>query len=216
MSSDQRINAISVGVTGGIGSGKTEVCKILGSMGAKVLFADEIAKHLMNTHIGIKKKIQKIFGDKIYTNDGMLDRREMARMVFHDDNLKETLNSIVHPYVIQVIKDEIKVSKQKKIHRLIVIEAALIFETCTEGMFDYTIVVDSDAEERIKRVMQRDDVNRSEVLHRIKAQMPVNEKIKRADFVFHNSSNVKALELTCRFFFNLMMRLVSNSIHEAH
>jgi dephospho-CoA kinase len=216
MTSRKRKNTISIGITGGIGCGKTEVCNILRILGAKVFFADMIAKEIVNKQSDVRKRIQKTFGKNVYTADGSLDRKKVAKIVFDDGHLKKALDKIVHPYVIEILKKQIQKAKDSGIHSLVVVEAALIYEVGVEKMFDYIVMIDASEEERIRRVMQRDNVTRVEVVKRIKMQMPVEQKIRRADFVIYNTDDMRKLETSCRFFFNLMTQLANQQSCEVH
>ena len=108
-------NPLAIGITGGIGSGKSEVCKIFSSHGASVLYADVIARELIDTDPLIKKRIQRAFGADIYLPDGTLNRKQMARLAFSDDSLKEKLNAIVHPSVLEYLESKIKQFKKNNL-----------------------------------------------------------------------------------------------------
>jgi len=197
----------AVGLTGGIGSGKTEVGKIFESFGVKLIRADLVARDLIDSNPEIKRKIIKAFGQDIYMPGGKLDRSKMGRIVFHNENLKNKLNHIVHPFVINFIDAELKRSEASKKYPLIVVEAALIFEAGTESSYDYIIVVDSDDESRIKRLMERDHTTRREIIERFKAQLPQGKKIEGADFVIQNNDNLKSLREKCSFVFSILSQL---------
>ena len=183
------------------------MCKLLASFGAKVFFADALAKELIDTNSEIKKKIQKAFGADVFLADGSLDRKRMAKIIFHDDASKERLNGIVHPFVLEDIQKKIQTIKQTNNNKLIVVEAALIFEAGAEGMFDYILVVDADEEKRIERIIRRDRTTTAEVLLRIKAQMPAKKKIARADFILQNSGDMGLLKTNCQFLYKLLKRM---------
>lgn len=201
------VHTLAVGITGGIGSGKTDVCKIFEAFGARVLYADLIARNLINSHTDVQRQIKKTFGEKIYLPDGTLDRKHAAKLAFHDTDLHQNLNNIVHPYVLKEIEQEI--AKEKEADRLpmLVVEAAILFEAHADELFDYVIVVDADEETRISRVMSRDGCDRGDVLARINAQMPVKEKVAMADFVIQNSGNKTSLKEKGTFMFHLLNRI---------
>ena len=198
---------LAVGVTGGIGSGKTEVCKIFAALGAKTLSADDIAKEIVASDPGIRKKIANEFGPKSFLEDGTLDRKQMAARVFSDPKLKERLEAILHPPTLKKIENEIRSEKKSNRYPLVVVEAALLFESGADRMLDYVIVVDTPEETAIKRVMKRDATSDAEVRRRIQSQMPVVEKSDKADFVIHNSGDFKLLERNCKFLFSLLATL---------
>lgn len=172
---------LKIGLTGGIGSGKTTVARIFETLGVPVYNADAEAKKLMNTDEVLKSAILKNFGTGTYKN-GTLDRKYLATIVFNDDTKLELLNSLVHPVTIRDAADWIK----RQNTPYIIKEAALLFETGAMDMLDKVIGVFAPQELRIKRVMERDGVSREEVLKRMKLQLDDEIKMKRCDFVITN------------------------------
>jgi dephospho-CoA kinase len=172
---------LKVGVTGGIGSGKTTVAKIFETLGVPVYYADEAARHLMNTDPGIREAIIEHFGSNSY-NEGQLNRKYVASIVFNDKEKLELLNSITHPATISHASEWIKQQNTPYIIK----EAALMFESDAYLSMDKVIGVHSPLDLRIERTMQRDHVTREEVLKRINRQMDEVEKMKRCDFVLIN------------------------------
>lgn len=201
---------LAVGITGGIGTGKTEVCKLFASLGAHVKYADEIAKTLIETDPSIRKNIEKQFNTVLFHSDGTFDRKQMAKLIFNDSTSKEKLDAIVHPHVLRKIKQEIDTVKKTKKHQVFMIEAALLYEAKAEGLFDYMIVVDAEEEHQIERVMKRDGSTGDEVHQRIRSQMRNNEKVERADFVIANTGEKKLLEEKCRFLFSLFVSIANS------
>ena len=171
-----------IGITGGIGSGKTTVSKFFSLLGVPVYNADERAKYLLNNDINVIKKVKEIFGDEIYF-ENKIDRKHLSLLVFNQTNLLEKLNSIVHPAVFHDFDNWCLLHENEP---YILKEAALIFETILHQKLDKIIVVTAPQELRISRVMQRDDSTKEEVKRRIQNQMSEEEKIERADFVIHN------------------------------
>jgi dephospho-CoA kinase len=207
MPSHRHQHTLAVGITGGIGSGKTTVCNIFAALGSKVLFSDDLAKRIMNTDPSVKKKIQKEFGTSIYTSEGQLDKKQLAKLIFHDPVLKERLEAIVHPATIKQITTEIDKAKQENTSPLLCIESALLFEAKLTDIFDYIIVVDAPEPERIRRVISRDSVTRGDVVERLRLQIPPEQKRGMADFVITNSSDMKSLESNCTFLYGLLTSL---------
>jgi dephospho-CoA kinase len=199
--------SLAVGLTGGIGSGKSQACRLLAGLGAKTLSADLIARELLDTDASLKVKVQKLFGTEIYLQDGTLDRKRVAKRVFQDPALKESLEAIVHPETLKAIDSEIDRISAAGEAAVIVVEAALIFEARAENMFDYVVVVDAPEEARVQRVMERDKVSRHEVEDRMGAQMSAEDKVGRADFVLKNSADLAALERNTRFLFTLLLSI---------
>lgn len=177
---------LRVGVTGGIGSGKSTVCKLFAQMGRAVISADEIARELTASNDGIKAAIREAFGDKVFHFSGSLHRKALAEVVFNNEEAKEKLNAIIHPLVFETIEARINALKPSERSPYVIIEAALIYESRMDDDMHYVIVVDAKEELRIERVMERDDVDRDAVRARIRSQMEVQEKLDLADFVIVN------------------------------
>ena len=175
---------LRVGVTGGIGSGKSTVCKLFASLGRPVLSADEIARELTDTNEKITSSIRKSFGDAVFLPNGLVDRSALAAIVFNNHNLRKTLDAIIHPHVFTAIDRTL--AKLDSTAGFAVIEAALIFETRMEKELDYVIVVTADEKTRVARVMARDRIPEEAVRARISSQMSAEQKILLADFVVEN------------------------------
>ena len=174
---------LKVGITGGIGSGKSVVCKIFSSLGIPIYDADNAAKELVETNAKIKADIKKEFGSDLYNALGKLDRKKMAAKVFNNKTALEKLNSIIHP---AVIKHSEVWAKKHNDALYIIREAAILFESGTYKGLDKIIVVTAPEELRIKRVMERDKKSKEEILAIIKNQSSDKEKIKRSDFAITN------------------------------
>lgn len=174
--------SIKVGITGGIGVGKSYVAKIFKTMGIPVYDADTEAKKLMKSHPDIKENLIREFGENTYTKKGELDNKYLAKLVFDNTEKLNKLNAIVHPVVIQHGRDWGE--RQKTEYSLK--EAALLFESGSYKELDYTILVTAPIDVRIARVMGRDGVDREAVLQRMAKQMPEDEKATLADFTIAN------------------------------
>jgi dephospho-CoA kinase len=172
---------IKVGLTGGIGSGKTTVAKIFELLGIPVYYADDAAKRIMNEDEELKTAIQKQFGKETYRN-GELDRSFLSTKVFTDPFQLEILNSLVHP---ATIRDAAKWMNQQTTSYTIK-EAALIFESGAAEYLDYVIGVYAPAPLRIKRTMERSRLDYDEVKQRMDKQLDENMKMKLCDFVIYN------------------------------
>jgi dephospho-CoA kinase len=196
-----------IGLTGGIGSGKSLVAAIFRSLGVHVMAADEIARNLTNSDPIIKKRIRREFGVEVFKGDGSLDRKAMADIVFSNKKKREKLNAIVHPAVLKRIEEETRKLEGNGDTPFVIHEAALIYEAGVNKNLDYVIVVDADEDERIRRVMDRDGISRADVQRRIEAQIPAEMKRKMADFVIENDGDRKSLEQRVRFFYNLFLTL---------
>lgn len=178
-----------IGLTGGIGSGKSTVASFFKALDIPVYFADDEAKALMNRSKVINRKLISLLGDSSY-KDGVIDRAYIAKRIFDDKALLGKINSIVHPKVASHFKRW--VSRQNSPY--VIKEAAIIFENNLEAQYDSIITVVSPTEERIKRVMKRDGISREKVLSIINNQLPDSEKINRSDFVIYNK-DFKSLEI---------------------
>jgi dephospho-CoA kinase len=176
-----------VGVTGGIGSGKSAVCLCFGRLGRAVLSADKIARDLTETDAGVRRAIMEKFGAGIYGPDGRLRRSELARIVFASPARLRSLNAIVHPAVFSSLNDALLRLPASAGRPYVVVEAALIFESGLDKNLDATVVVNAPEEIRIDRVARRDDLPRDEIIARIRAQMSPREISRRGDFVVENS-----------------------------
>ena len=172
---------IRIGLTGGIGSGKSTVAKVFEVLGIPVYYADDAAKKLMNEDEELKEKIKKEFGESIYKEE-KLDRKKLADIVFTSPEKLNLLNALVHP---ATLKDAEKWMQEQTSHYCIK-EAALIFESGAHEHLDYVIGVTAPAPLRILRTMQRDGITREEVIARMDKQMDETIKMKLCDFVIQN------------------------------
>ncbi|HEU5293145.1 MAG TPA: dephospho-CoA kinase [Cyclobacteriaceae bacterium] len=178
--------SLQIGITGGIGSGKSTVCRIFSTLGVPVYDADSRAKSLMTTDGILMSQIKKEFGVLSFRSDGSLDREYLARTVFHDQEKLAILNKLIHPRV--GVDYERWVSEQKSDY--VLKEAALLYEAKSYQQLDKIIVVHAPAEIRIKRVLQRDPQRtRQQVEDIIKNQMPDDEKLALADYEIMNDEN---------------------------
>lgn len=172
---------ILVGLTGGIGSGKSTVINYFKELGITCYQADDEAKKLMNSDKGLIKKIKNSFGDSIYINS-KLDRKKLSAIVFTDKQKLELLNSIVHPYVNRHFENYCKSLEDIYIIK----EVAIIFETGTQNKFDKIILVRAPKEDRVKRIIKRDKCNRQDAVNRINNQIADDDKIDQCDFIIDN------------------------------
>ncbi len=172
---------LKVGITGGIGSGKTTVCKVFEVLGIPVFYADEAARRLMEEDTELIKGIISLLGTASY-RDGKLNRPFIASAIFGNAELLRKMNALTHPAVIAHGKQWM--SRQQTPYALK--EAALFFEAGSDAEMDVMIGVTAPHETRISRTIQRDGISREKVLERMARQMDENEKMKRCDFVIHN------------------------------
>jgi dephospho-CoA kinase len=173
---------LKIGLTGGIGSGKSTVAKVFETLGIPVYYADDAAKRLMHEDAALQLKIQEQFGEAAYTN-GQLNRKYIADIVFTSPEKLELLNSIVHPATLQ----DAERWMQQQTTPYAIKEAALIFESGAQEHLDYVIGVYAPTPLRIQRTMQRDGVTREEVIARMDKQIDETIKMRLCDFVVTNN-----------------------------
>ncbi|WP_179019976.1 dephospho-CoA kinase [Winogradskyella forsetii] len=173
---------VVVGLTGGIGSGKTTILNYFQSLGVPIYIADAEAKALMNRSKVIKRKLIELFGKEAY-KDGQLNRPYLSSKIFNDKRLLSRMNAIVHPKVASHFKRWLK----KQNTEYVIKEAAIIFENNLENQYNYIITVVANEDLRISRVMKRDMVSKEKVKSIIKNQLSDADKIEKSDFVIYNN-----------------------------
>jgi len=179
-----------IGITGGIGSGKSTLSKMLRNMGYPVYDTDREARRLQNEHPGLVNSISLLFGKAIYQN-GQLDRPAVAGRVFSNTSLLQQLTGLVHP----VVKEDFTLWMNQQQASVVFIESAVLLEGNFDTLTDYIIVVTANEEERIQRVMNRDGISHDQVMARIRHQLPEEEKIKRASKVINTDTGLKEEEV---------------------
>jgi dephospho-CoA kinase len=181
---------VKVGITGGIGSGKSLVCKIFSLLGVPVYYADERAKYILNNNTEVIKNLTARFGPNLYLN-GELNRAFLANIIFNNKEAITFVNSIVHP---AVGFDFVDWTKTLKDTFYCLEEAALLFESGSYKQFDIVITVVSPELIRVKRVMERDKVQRDDVISRMRNQWDDIKKIELSDFVIDNDITNSLIE----------------------
>lgn len=182
----------TLGITGGIGSGKTAVCRFFEDLGARVFYADVEAKRLMTEDPDARAEITAAFGPESYDADGRLNRAYLARRVFSNEADVARINAIVHPRVLAAFRRARQQAEQDGV-ALLIHEAALLFESGGDRHLDAVAVVDAPLEERVRRVVARDGVTPEQVRARINHQLPADELRRRADYVIENDGSLAAL-----------------------
>jgi dephospho-CoA kinase len=177
---------LKIGVTGGIGSGKSTVCRIFKNLGVPVFTSDTVGKVLMDSDSQLKQQIMAEFGKDMYDSSGNLDRQRMANLIFNDNEAMQDLSDMVHP---KVKKAFIAWCGQHEKKPYIIQEAAILFESGHYHDMDKIITVFCSQEERIRRVMERDNTNRELVLKRMRFQYSDEERNKLADFIIINEGD---------------------------
>ena len=175
---------MKLGVTGGIGSGKTTVCKVFSVLGIPVFSADDEAKKIQESDRDLQLKINSFAGRDLFP-DGKLDRAGLARLIFSDKELLEKVNSVVHPAVFRSFR-EWAVNQNSPYS---IMEAAILFESGAFKMMDRIVTVVTPMEERIERLVRSKRLSREQIIERIKNQIDDESRIARSDFVIFNSEN---------------------------
>lgn len=188
-----------IGITGGIGSGKTTTCEIFEALGVPVYYADLRAKELMTSNENLKNKIIQAFGARAYTG-GHLDRAYLAKQVFESKEKLSIINGLVHPAVANDFEEWLEERKQEK---YVLKEAAILFESGAYQDVDITVLVVAPEDLRLERVMERDGSTKEEVLKRMNNQWTQERKVKLADHIINNDGTKllipQVLELHERF-----------------
>jgi dephospho-CoA kinase len=189
---------LKVGLTGGIGSGKTTVAKIFELLNVPVYYADQASKRLYHTDKHLIAEIKKCFGEDVYTND-ILNRSKLASIVFNNPSKLDLLNELVHPPTLRDAEEWMK----RQTAPYVIKEAALLFESGSASGLDYVVGVQAPSHYRIKRAMERDGLKREEVLGRMNRQIDEDIKLRLCDFVIINNEQElvipQVLELHSRF-----------------
>jgi dephospho-CoA kinase len=178
---------LKIGITGGIGSGKTTVCKVFETLGIPVFYADQMAKQLMVTDVNLIAAVKNAFGEQSYSINGVLNHKHLADIVFNDKNALAQLNALVHPAVFNAFATWAK--KAALSAPYVLKEAALLFESGSYTSCDHTVLVTSPLSVKLSRVTKRDLVSVQEVMLRMDKQFTDEQKIKLANFIIHNTED---------------------------
>ncbi|HOV91534.1 MAG TPA: dephospho-CoA kinase [Candidatus Kapabacteria bacterium] len=196
-----------IGITGGIGSGKTSLAKIIEEFGYKVIYTDNLAKKILNENQNIRNKIIETFGENSYNPDLTFNNKYISQIVFNgtDESKRklQNLNRIVHPAVIdEMIKETERLEQNGE--EIVFIESALIYEIGLEDGFDYIIVVDANEDVRAKRAADRLGITIDEVKARMRQQNSTQVEKNLADFVIENNGTIEELKDSARFIIDLI------------
>ncbi|HEY5124775.1 MAG TPA: dephospho-CoA kinase [Ignavibacteria bacterium] len=178
-----------IGITGGIGSGKSMLCRMLKENGYKVIYADTLTKELYQKDKKLLQKLVETFSKDILNFKGKLILPKLKDIIFSSEKNFKKVNSIVHPVVIEAINKEINKAKEK----VVIIEAALIFESGFDKVLDYVITIFSNKKNRTERIMFRDGVRKKDVDKVMKLQMDDRIKVEKSDFVVINNKTIEHL-----------------------
>lgn len=177
-------SAFRLGITGGIGSGKSTVCKVFNILGIPVFSADYEARIIMDNDQDIKRRINELSGRDMYLK-GMLDRAEFAGMIFNNKELINKVNSIVHP----VVFERFNTWTDEQSSQYVIMEAAILFESGASELVDSILTVVTPLEERIQRLLRGDKLTRDQIMDRIHNQIDDDTRMRNSDYVIFNSEN---------------------------
>jgi len=201
-----KIKKIKLGVTGGIGSGKSAFCGFLKAEGIPIINVDEVSKELLENDTDVIKKITRAFGENSYSG-GKPNKKYLAEKVFSNSSNVLKINSILHPKVIK--KVDILTGELLKNNNIVAAEAALIYEANMEARFDYVVLITANKELRMKRKTELDRYSPEQFLKRNENQIPEEEKAECADFVFENNGSLDDLKNKAFLFSKIVKGLVN-------
>ncbi len=207
--------SLLVGLTGGMGSGKTLAASFFENLGAFVLDADLICRKLVEPGQPAWREISDTFGEKIFNTSGNLDRKALADIIFNDPDKKRTLENILHPKVFELERLEYEAIRKEHPHAVVIVDAALLIESGNYKKMDKVIVVNSDEKSRINRILARSEMNLDEITARIKNQMPSAEKVRYADFVLENSLDKDNLRSQVKDIYAKLALLAAENIEKS-
>ena len=189
---------LRVGLTGGIGSGKSTASNFFELFGSFVINADEEAKKILSSNETVQHELISEFGTDIIDVSGEINKAKLARVAFQDEDHQQRLNSVIHPYIYNSIDDHFNdVLKDGKFD-IFIVDGALIFESGYDVHMDYIVVVTALLKNRMERALARQTLSREEILKRIELQWPEEEKVNLADFVIHNDGSEEDLKNNVR------------------
>ena len=184
---------LKVGLTGGIGCGKSEVSNFFKSWDSYIFDADKEAKDIINNNKIAQEEIIKEFGSDVINSNNIIDKSKLARIAFQNEFHQLKLNSIIHPYVFKKIDETFNKIKTLDKYKIFILDAALIYESGADTHLDYIIVVSSLLRFRTERVMKRGNISREDFMKRLALQWPDEDKVHMADFVIHNNGSKEDL-----------------------
>jgi dephospho-CoA kinase len=200
-----------VGLTGGVASGKTTVSRVLKKEGAYIIDADQMARELVQPHTPAWKKLVTTFGKDILREDGSLHRKRLADKVFTNPRQRKLLNQILHPRMRKEMERRAKEIGQKDPEAVVVIDAPLLVELGDHRKMDKLIVVTSTQKQQIERLKERDGISTEEALRIFSSQMPMEDKVKLADFVIRNEGSLQETKKKTREVYKELKKVVAQT-----
>ena len=196
---------LKVGITGGIGSGKSIVSNFFSNWGAYIFDADKQAKNILLKNETAQSEIISEFGSDVINANNKIDKKKLSRVAFQDEENQLKLNTIIHPYVFQEIDKQFEKILNTGKHDIFVIDAALIYESGADTHMDYVILICSKIGLRTERVLERGKIDRDQFLQRVNLQWSDKDKIQLADFVIHNNETKQNLEKQAKSIYNKLI-----------
>ncbi len=187
-------NPLVVGVTGGIGCGQSTVCDFLEKMSCKVINADLKAREVIQKDRNLQRLLKNTFGNGIFMENGELDRKKLAEIAFKDELSTMKLNHLVHPRMVECLIEEMEKARFSMRFPIVIVDAALIYEISNEKFFDFVLVVNAPLNLRQTRVIGRDGMSKRQFMERVDKQIPLEDKVKWADFVINNDGSMEELK----------------------
>ena len=201
--------ALLAGLTGGMGSGKSLAAEILQELGAHIIDADKICRSLVEPEKPAWSDVVGLFGDKILNEDGSLDRKKIAGIIFNDPDKKREMENILHP---MVFSEELRVFhniRQCENDALVIVDSPLLIESGNYRNMDKVVVVSCDQEIQVRRIVDKGIFSAEEARKRINNQMELKKKLKFADYVLENNSTVEALKIKVEILYRDLKKLAS-------
>ena len=193
---------LKIGLTGGIGTGKSSVSALFKKWGAYIFDADSVAKSILDTNDTAQSELIAEFGTDVLGANNKIDKAKLAKIAFQDEDHQQRLNIIIHPYVFTEIDSTFDKVLKGGTHEIFVVDAALIYESGAYTHMDYVIVVTTHLKIRTERVMSHGGLTRDEFLQRLELQWPDEDKVHMADFVIHNNGTIDQLEVEAKKIYN--------------
>ena len=193
---------LKVGLTGGIGSGKSELSRFFEKWGAYIFDADKEAKIIIDTKESVQKEIIAEFDTNILNAENKIDRKKLARIAFQDEGHQLRLNSIMHPYVFQEIDKQFDNVSSAKKHKIVVVDAALIYESGADTHMDFVIISTSRLRFGAERAIGRGNMTREDFMKRVDLQWTDEDKVHMADYIISNNNSLEDLKKDARKIFD--------------
>jgi dephospho-CoA kinase len=196
---------LKIGLTGGIGSGKSSVSDLFKEWGAYIFDADTEAKRILDFNTTAQSELIAEFGTDVLNANNQIDKAKLARIAFSDEDHQQRLNIIIHPYVFDVIDSTFDKVLATGKHEIFVVDAALIYESGAYTHMDYVLVVTSHLKIKTERVMTRGGLTLDQFLQRVNLQWPDQDKVHMADFVIHNNGTIDQLDVEAKKIYDLLL-----------